>query len=76
MGIIIERIAPGDGKTYPKSGDRVTIEYTGMLPDGTVFDGAYGPGSTPLTVQIGTSAVIRGLDEGQSTLSRTLPYIR
>ena len=33
------------------------------------FDGAHGPGSPPLTVQIGANAVIRGLDEGQTTLS-------
>ncbi len=40
------------------------------------FDGAHGPGSPPLTVQIGANAVIRGLDEGQTTLSLKLRYLR
>ncbi|KAF8342561.1 uncharacterized protein EI90DRAFT_2903076 [Cantharellus anzutake] len=68
MGVAVETITPGDGKVSSTAGNRVTIEYTGMLADGT-FDIAHGPGSTPLTIQIGTGAVIRGLDEGITQLS-------
>jgi len=29
---------PGDGKTFPMRGEFLFLHYTGMLPDGTVFD--------------------------------------
>ncbi len=45
-----------------KIGDMVTIDYTGSLPDGTVF--ATTINETPLTFIIGQGRVIRGLEEG------------
>eukprot|EP01051_Picozoa_sp_SAG22_P011980 SAG22_NODE_1203_length_5178_cov_1.734200_7_plen_43_part_00 len=31
-------IKPGDGTSFPKQGDMLTMHYTGTLTDGTVFD--------------------------------------
>lgn len=36
--ISILRIDAGDGKTFPKIGDCLTMHYRGMLEDGTEFD--------------------------------------
>ncbi|KAG2155965.1 uncharacterized protein EDB93DRAFT_1247607 [Suillus bovinus] len=38
MGVSIETIIPGDGKSFPRKGDTVTIHYVGTLENGTVFD--------------------------------------
>ncbi|RWS18300.1 peptidyl-prolyl cis-trans isomerase FKBP1A-like protein, partial [Leptotrombidium deliense] len=35
MALEIETIKPGDGKTFPKSGQTVYIHFVGKLPDGT-----------------------------------------
>jgi peptidylprolyl isomerase len=45
-----------------KSGDMVTVEYTGSLPDGTVFDSNVN--QTPLTFIVGQGRVIKGFEEG------------
>jgi len=51
-----------------KSGDMVTIEYTGSLPDGTVFDSNVN--ATPLTFIIGQGRVMKGLEEGVTGMSQ------
>jgi len=48
--------------TGAKNGDMVTVEYTGSLADGTVFDSNVN--QTPLTFIIGQGRVIKGLEEG------------
>jgi FKBP-type peptidyl-prolyl cis-trans isomerase FkpA len=53
----------GDGKRA-QSGDSVTVNYTGKLLDGTVFDSSLNPGRTPLTFPLGAGRVIKGWDEG------------
>jgi len=44
-----------------KSGDTVTIHYTGSLDDGTEFDSS--AGREPLQFQVGTGQLIPGLDK-------------
>jgi len=51
-----------------KSGDMVTIDYTGSLADGTVF--ATTVNATPLTFIIGQGRVIKGLEEGVTGMSQ------
>ncbi len=45
-----------------KPGDEVTIEYTGKLDDGTVFDSTEGRG--PFSFEAGSQRVIPGVSEG------------
>ncbi|OJA17231.1 hypothetical protein AZE42_00180 [Rhizopogon vesiculosus] len=68
MGVSIEKIAPGDGKTYPKPGDTVTIHYVGTLDNGTKFDSSRDRKDAFIT-QIGVGKVIKGWDEGVPKLS-------
>lgn len=44
-----------------KVGDMVSVNYTGKLGDGTVFDSS--DGHEPLQFEIGTSAVIPGFEQ-------------
>jgi peptidylprolyl isomerase len=44
------------------SGDTVTVQYTGRLADGTVFDAS--PTDRPLSFILGKGEVIPGFDEG------------
>ena len=44
-----------------KHGDKVKIEYTGTLEDGTVFDSSERHGS-PLEFEVGARHVIKGFE--------------
>ena len=68
MGVEKEIIQEGDGTTFPKQGDEMTMHYTGTLTDGTVFDSSVRKGR-PFKFRIGVGAVIRGWDEGVMTMS-------
>ncbi|KAK6902793.1 FK506-binding protein 1 [Kwoniella mangroviensis CBS 8507] len=68
MGVTVETLSQGDGKTFPKPGDQVTIHYVGTLLDGSKFDSSRDRGS-PFVCRIGQGQVIKGWDEGVPQLS-------
>ncbi|KAF6020776.1 hypothetical protein EB796_020932 [Bugula neritina] len=68
MGVDIEPISSGDGVTFPKSGQTVSVHYTGTLTNGTKFDSSRDRGR-PFEFKIGAGQVIRGWDEGVAQLS-------
>ena len=70
MGVTVTSTAPGDGHTFPKKGDKLTMHYTGTLvSDGSVFDSSHKRGR-PFQFVIGQGQVIKGWDEGVAKLSR------
>ncbi|KAK4615379.1 FK506-binding protein 1 [Fulvia fulva] len=69
MGVTKQKLQDGDGKTYAKAGDNITMEYTGTLFDenapnkkGKQFDSSVGRGD--FDTRIGVGQVIKGWDEG------------
>jgi FKBP-type peptidyl-prolyl cis-trans isomerase len=68
MGVDIETIKPGDGATFPKSGQTVVVHYTGKLTNGNKFDSSKDRGK-PFKFKIGAGQVIKGWDEGVAKMS-------
>ena len=62
-GLVIEDIKIGDGQEVEKF-NIVTVNYTGLLEDGTKFDSSLNPGRTTFRVTVGAGQVIKGWDEG------------
>jgi len=62
-GLVIEDLKIGDGKEVEKF-NIVTVNYTGLLEDGTKFDSSLNPGRTPFRFTVGAGQVIKGWDEG------------
>ncbi len=58
-------IVVGTGATA-EAGSVVTVDYTGMLPDGTVFDAAsrHPDANGGFTFNLGAGQVIKGWDQG------------
>ncbi|TVY30200.1 FK506-binding protein 1B, partial [Lachnellula hyalina] len=72
MGVSKTVLSEGSGAA-PKVGDTVTIEYTGFIKDtskpdnkGSQFDSSVGRGA--FVVKIGVGKVIKGWDEGVTTM--------
>ena len=62
MELTTEILTEGSGDQVVKSGDSITVDYTGTLEDGTQFDSSIG--REPFSFTIGQGQVIRGWDEG------------
>ena len=65
-GLKYEVLQEGSGDT-PKSGQTVTVHYTGTLTDGSKFDSSRDRGQ-PFQFKVGIGQVIKGWDEGLSTM--------
>ena len=59
----IEILKQGSG-VESKTGDTLTVNYTGTLLDGTKFDSSLNPGREPFVFTVGAGQVIKGWDEG------------
>ncbi|MHC5773803.1 FKBP-type peptidyl-prolyl cis-trans isomerase [Nostoc sp.] len=65
-GLKYVELKEGTGAT-PKSGQTVEVHYVGTLEDGTKFDSSRDRGQ-PFSFKIGVGQVIKGWDEGLSTM--------
>ena len=65
-GLGVIDIVEGTGAA-PKSGDKVTVHYTGYLTSGKKFDSSVDRNS-PFTFVIGYGQVIKGWDEGVASM--------
>lgn len=62
-GVVIEVLNEGSGDKAVKSGDTISVHYTGTLENGTVFDSSV-PRKQPFSFRIGQGEVIKGWDQG------------
>ena len=53
----------GDG-TEAQDYNKVVVNYTGKLEDGSIFDSSLNPGRGPFTFTLGVGSVIKGWDIG------------
>lgn len=65
-GLKYEDLKVGEG-AQPKTGQKVSVHYTGWLVDGTKFDSSVDRG-TPFEFTLGRGEVIKGWDEGVATM--------
>ncbi|MDX1976505.1 MAG: FKBP-type peptidyl-prolyl cis-trans isomerase [Pseudanabaenaceae cyanobacterium bins.68] len=65
-GLKYKEIKIGNGAT-PNRGQKVTVHYTGTLENGTKFDSSRDR-NRPFDFQLGVGQVIKGWDEGLSTM--------
>jgi len=65
-GLKYEDMKVGDG-AQPKTGQTVSVHYTGWLTNGTKFDSSVDRGK-PFEFALGRGQVIKGWDEGVATM--------
>ncbi|NTW26793.1 MAG: FKBP-type peptidyl-prolyl cis-trans isomerase [Candidatus Moranbacteria bacterium] len=63
MGLEIKTTQEGTGDRVIKSGDHISVHYTGKLTNGTVFDSSVTRG-VPFDFTIGQGMVIAGWEQG------------
>lgn len=61
--LLIEDIIVGEGDEA-NDFNKVVVNYTGSLMDGSVFDSSLNPGREPFTFTLGAGSVIKGWDLG------------
>ena len=61
--VIIENLVVGEG-TEAQDFNKVIVNYTGTLEDGSVFDSSLNPDREPFTFTLGVGSVIKGWDLG------------
>ncbi|XP_038129456.1 FKBP prolyl isomerase 1Ab isoform X1 [Cyprinodon tularosa] len=79
MGVEVETITPGDGRTFPKKGQTCVVHYVDFLlcaaalPKGSLTDGRKFDSSRdrdkPFRFKVGKQEVIRGWEEGVVQMS-------
>jgi len=62
-GLIVEDLVVGTG-AIAQTNSIITVDYTGMLTDGTIFDSSKNPGRDPFRFTLGSQQVIAGWDQG------------
>ena len=62
-GLVMEDLVVGEG-AEAQNFNKVVVNYTGKLEDGSVFDSSLNPGREPFTFTLGVGSVIKGWDLG------------
>ena len=62
-GLIIENIELGQGSEANEY-NKITVNYTGKMEDGSIFDSSLKKGRSPFTFTLGVGSVIKGWDLG------------
>ena len=62
-GLIIEDIELGQGSEANEY-NKITVNYTGKLEDGSIFDSSLKKGRSPFIFTLGVGSVIKGWDLG------------
>ena len=62
-GLVIKDLIEGEGK-QAQDFNKVVVNYTGKLEDGSIFDSSLNPGREPFSFTLGVGSVIKGWDIG------------